>query len=93
MKTRCILALAALTAAGMLGCSKEQSVSYDSINARPAPEMMSTTDRGSDLATDYAYMRNINQRGFLDDLRRALYIDNPMRLSPYPIIDASGDPR
>ena len=92
MKTRCILALAALTAAGMLGCSNEQSLS-DSINARPAPEMMSTTDRGADLSTDYAYMRNINQRGFLDDLRRALYIDNPMRLSPYPIIDASGEPR
>ena len=60
---------------------------------RPAPEMASTSDRWVDYADNYAYMRNTNQRSFLDDVNRALYLDNPSRLSPYPIVDQSGNPR
>ena len=55
--------------------------------------MASTTDRWVDAADNYAYMRNIDQRGFIDDVNRTWYIDNPSRLSPWPIADMSGNPR
>ena len=60
---------------------------------RPAPAMAGTTDRWVDGANNFAYMRNINQRGVVDDAARAIYIDNPSRLSPWPIVDMSGNPR
>lgn len=86
------LALAATLAAACGGCSK-QKVSYESIAKHPAPEMAATTDRWVDVDRDYAYMRNTNHRSFLDDVRRAFLFDNPSRLSPYPIVDAAGNPR
>ena len=92
MKIHLRLALAATLAAACGGCSK-QTVSYDSIAKHPSPEMAATTDRWVDVDRDYAYMRNINHRSFLDDWRRVWLIDNPVRLSPYPIVDAAGNPR
>ena len=59
----------------------------------PAPAMASTTNRWIDAENNYVYMRNLNQRGGVDDINRAIYIDNPSRLSPWPIVDMSGNPR
>lgn len=80
-----ILTLAAATVSG-IGCKSAYQNS-------PAPAMASTTDRWVDVADNYAYMRNIDQRGFIDDFNRCWYIDNPTRLSPWPIVDMSGNPR
>ena len=85
------IALAAAIAAACGGCHSKTS--FKAISNKPAPEMFSTADRGSDAAANYAYMRNTNYRSFWDDLGRALYIDQPMRLTPYPIVDAAGNPR
>ena len=93
MKTLIRFALALMIAAVIVGCSKEETVSFKSIAGKPAPEMSSTADRSVDIDGNYAYMRNTNYRGFWDDLQRSLYIDNPTRLSPYPIVDMSGNPR
>ena len=60
---------------------------------QPAPAMAGTTDRWVDGANNYAYMRNINHRGVVDDAARSFYVDNPSRLSPWPIVDMSGNPR
>lgn len=79
-----ILTLAA--AMSSLGCAQ----AYQN---KPAPAMASTTDRWVDAADNYSYMRNIDQRGFIDDWNRAWYVDNPTRLSPWPIVDMSGNPR
>ena len=90
MKTvaRPLVVTLTLTAAtlGGLGCSH----AYQN---HPAPAMASTTERWIDVADTYSYMRNINQRGVIDDFNRAFYIDNPTRLSPWPIADMSGNPR
>jgi hypothetical protein len=91
MLPRVVLAVMATVA--VVGCSSEENVSFKAIAARPAPEMSSTAHRSVDLDKNYAYMRNTNYRGFWDDLRRMIYIDNPSRLSPYPIVDTSGSPR
>ncbi len=86
MKTAAhFLPLLVIAACG-IGCAEE----YQN---RPAPAMASTTDRWIDAANNYVYMRNINQRGLLDDVNRTIYIDNPSRLSPWPIVDMSGNPR
>ncbi len=69
-----------------LGCAQE----YQN---RPSPAMAGTTDRWVDGANNFAYMRNINQRGVVDDAARLFYVDNPSRLSPWPIVDVSGNPR
>lgn len=73
-------------AVGGFGCAHE----YQN---RPAPAMAGTTDRWVDGANNYAYLRNINQRGIVDDAARLFYVDNPSRLSPWPIVDMSGNPR
>ncbi len=90
MKTVARLLVVALTmtaaALGGLGCAHE----YQN---KPAPAMASTTERWVDSADSYVYMRNINQRGAIDDFNRSIYIDNPSRLSPWPIVDMSGNPR
>ena len=90
MKTVARLLVVTLTVAattlGGLGCT----YAYQN---KPSPAMASTTDRWVDLADNYAYMRNIDQRGFIDDFNRTWYIDNPTRLSPWPIVDMSGNPR
>ena len=92
MKTLSRIVLAVTVVVVAAGCSKSKT-SFESIAARPAPEMASTADRSVDMDKNYAYMRNTNYRAFWDDLQRAIYIDNPSRLSPYPIVDLSGNPR
>lgn len=87
----CAVAVLALVALG--GCAKKNPVSFKQIAKHPAPELASTIDRPDDIKKNYAYMRNTNYRGFWDDLQRTIYIDHPSRLSPYPIVDASGNPR
>ena len=93
MKTLSRTILAAMAVTAVAGCSRKDTVDFDAIAAKPAPEMSSTADRSVDIDANYAYMRNTNYRGFWDDLQRAIFIDNPSRLSPFPIVDTSGNPR
>ncbi len=71
---------------GGLGCTP-------TYRSHPSPAMAGTTGRWVDVKNNYAYMRNIKQRGFVDDSARLFYVDNPTRLSPWPIVDLSGNPR
>jgi len=93
MKTLFRIVLAASVVVVVAGCSSKDKVDFKSITAKPAPEMASMADRSDDMDGNYAYMRNTNYRAFWDDLQRAIYIDNPSRLSPYPIVELSGNPR
>ncbi|MHC4081905.1 MAG: hypothetical protein ACYS15_19005 [Planctomycetota bacterium] len=93
MKTLSRIVLAATVAVVIGGCSQQEKVDFKSITRKPAPEMASTADRSADIDANYAYMRNTNYRSFWDDLQRTFYIDNPSRLSPYPIVEMSGNPR
>ncbi len=93
MKYLSRIVLAATVAATAAGCSNPDKVDFKSITARPAPEMSATADRRVDMQAHYAYMRNVNYRALWDDLQRAIYVDNPSRLTPFPTVDMSGNPR
>lgn len=90
-----ILGIGMLVAATALttGCASKNSVSDAALRAHPSPELMSTSMRTDDVKFSLAYMRNINQRMFWDDVARWAYWDQPSRLSPYPIMDLNGQPR
>ena len=93
MKTLSRIVVAASVVVVAAGCSKQEKVDFKSIAAKPAPEKASTADRSVGIDANYAYMRNTNYRAFWDDLQRTIYLDNPSRLSPYPIVELSGNPR
>ena len=77
--------------AGVCGCQSD--VSTRAILKHPTPELKAIKDRPVDASVNYAYMRNTNLRAFWDDVARSWYIDHPSRLSPYPIVYTSGNPR
>ena len=91
MRTPSKTALAALLAAAA-GCSQEK-VTFKDIRHHPAPELSTTADSKVESQGNLAYMKNTDLRGFWDDVERAWYLDNPTRLSPFPILDTSGNPR
>ena len=89
------LTLGALAAAVLVGCSSSRphNVSFGSISGNLTPELEGLTDRPVDNERNVAVTNNMNWRMFSDDLGRALYVDHPSRLSPYPITYSSGNPR
>ncbi len=89
------LTLGALAAAVLVGCSSSSpyDVSFGAISGNLTPELEGMTDRPIDNERNVAVANNQNWRMFSDDLGRALYIDHPSRLSPYPITYTSGNPR
>jgi hypothetical protein len=94
MKTAFKLTLVATTALLVLGgCKGKDETSYSAIAGDLTPEMQGTTARPIDVDRYLAYMKNQNMRSLHDDLGRMFYTDHPSRLSPFPIVDTSGQPR
>ena len=89
------LTLGILGGALLAGCgsSNPSQVSFGAISSNLTPELQGLTDRPVDNERNVAVANNQNWRMFSDDLGRALYIDHPSRLSPYPITYTSGNPR
>ena len=52
-----------------------------------------TDEARASLATVARHARSLMTAGSWDDLQRAIYIDNPSRLTPFPTVDMSGNPR
>lgn len=93
-----VIALAGLAASALVltGCSSSNAVndvSFGAITGNPTPELQNTSERPSDMDRNYAVARNVNRRGFWNDLGRAFYVDHPSWMSPYPITRTSGIPR
>ncbi len=76
-----------------VGCSSKDDVSYSAIRGDLSPELRATADRTADYQRHRAVMADMNMRSIWDDWARTWYIDDPSRLSPYPIINISGNPR
>ncbi|UCD75244.1 MAG: hypothetical protein JSV91_15855 [Phycisphaerales bacterium] len=96
MKT--IARFAALTAAfavlvGCQGGGEAEDVSYSAIIGDLTPELRGLSERPIDMDRNIWVTANQNQRMMWGDLSRALYIDHPSTLSPYPIELTSGQPR
>ena len=73
--------------------TSDDSLTFAEAADDPTPELISTRQRPVDVDRQLAYMKNVNNRSFWDDLSRAFYTDHPSRLSPYPIMSTSGEPR
>ena len=94
MKTLAQLALAATLTALAAGCQSDPTaVSFDSIRGDLTPELRGLRTRPLDVKRNLAVTNNMNVRMFWDDLGRVFYTDHPSRLSPYPIMYTTGNPR
>ena len=93
MKTPACLISAAALAVWLTGCNSDRDVSYKHITGDLTPELKGLEERPVDDHNAFAISSNTNLRMFWDDIGRSLYLDTPSRLSPYPIINTTGQPR
>ncbi len=78
----------------LIGCSSNpERVSYGAITHNLTPELRGMQERPIDISRNMRVAQNQNWRMLSDDLGRVFYTDHPSRLSPYPIVDTSGNPR
>ena len=85
-----ILGLALLFACG---CESEKDVSTNAILGDLSPEMLGLVETPARARANSDITEDFNSRMFYDDLGRALYTDQPSRLTPYPMGSPSGIPR
>lgn len=83
---------AILSATALMGCSSND-VSTNAILGNLTPELQGLNERPVDIRSHMAVTGNVELREMWGDLGRAIYIDHPSRLSPYPIVYTSGQPR
>jgi len=83
---------AILAASAFIGCSSND-VSTNAILSNLTPELLGLNERPIDIKSHMAVTGNVELREMWGDLGRAVYIDHPSRLSPYPIVYTSGQPR
>ena len=86
------LILATLSALVLTGCYNSNDVSFNSITGNLTPELQTMTERPSDVHRNIAVSGNQDLRMLNEDLGRALLLDGPSKLSPYPIVDTTGNP-
>jgi hypothetical protein len=88
------VAAASCLVLGLASCASDPNdVSYGNIVRNPNPELKGTAMTDYDADRSFWYMANANGRSLYDDTIRALYVDQPSRLSPFPISSRNGQPR
>ncbi|MHC5002267.1 MAG: hypothetical protein ACYTJ0_04015 [Planctomycetota bacterium] len=85
-----IVCLAAMTLAG---CGSDSDVSTDAILSDLSPEMRGMVETKERTNAHVHITSDFDSRMFTDDIGRALYTDQPSRLSPYPSGAVTGLPR
>lgn len=76
------LATASLAVVCMTGCF-----------ANETPELRGLAHTKQEFKNMRRVSMNQNVRAANDEITRALLLDNPSRLSPWPVVDTSGMPR
>jgi len=82
MKTHASLTVLSAACLLVAGCSQSLS-----------PKMSGLAQTKSEARTNKRVAINQNLRMVSDDWRRMWLTDNPSRLSPFPVMDTSGQPR
>jgi hypothetical protein len=90
MKILCACITSALIATALTGCNKH--VKHKQITHDLTPELHGIAMRKSDAHNGFAITSNSNLRLLSDDLARTFYTSTPTRLTPYPIVNNSGQP-
>ena len=93
MKTLSSLLAVVTLVAVQTGCNNQPNVRYKHITGDLTPEMKGLSERPTDDHSAFANASTQNLRMMSDDVGRALYLDTPSRLHPYPIINTSGHSR
>lgn len=89
-QTVCALTIAA---AGLILTGCHGSTKYHAYRGNPTPELQTLSERPIDVDRHLVVTQDHNLRMFSEDVGRALYLDHPSRLTPYPIVYTSGVPR
>lgn len=92
IRSICTVGLLAGTLA-LTACASKNDVSYGAISRNLTPELQGLQERPIDVSRNMRVAQNQNWRMFSDDLGRFFYTDHPSRLSPFPVVDTSGNPR
>lgn len=103
MMTRCTLVGTLLLGTALAGCATNpnsnvnnsedwQNVNYHAIKSNLTPEMMGISEREIDINRNMAVVGNQNLRMIWSDLGRAWFFEKPSKLSPYDIINTTGQP-
>ena len=78
----------------LVGCkSNPNNVRFDDIVGNLTPELQTLTERPSNVHRNLAVSDNQDLRMLNEDLGRIWMTDGPSTLSPYPIINTTGNPR
>ncbi|MCA9285101.1 MAG: hypothetical protein KDA22_07810 [Phycisphaerales bacterium] len=86
--------LATVITTGIIGCESDPNpVSFNNIKSDLTPELMTMSERPSDVDRNMAVVGNINIRNMWNDLGRMWMFDRPSILSPYPVYGPSGIPK
>lgn len=79
---------------GLTGCSADpMATDFKSVKSNLSPELTSVAERDEDIDRNIATTFEQNGRMFWNDLGRAMYVDRPSFMSPYPIMPTGGQPR
>lgn len=73
--------------------SSEESVTFDAIIANLTPELATLAEREIDISRHRAVNANVMARMLREDWTHVWYTDHPSRLTTYPIMYTSGQPR
>lgn len=82
MKTRRVMVLAGVLAAGLFGGCNARTANIHAIRLNPSPEVSTLYQRRADVLNAITVTFDENWRMFNQDLGRALYWDRPSRLTP-----------
>ena len=82
MKTALSVAAASIALASLTGCYSKYT-----------PELRGLAHTPKEFSNMRKVSMNQNVRAMNDEITRALLLDNPSRLSPWPVTDTSGMPR
>jgi hypothetical protein len=96
--TLTLTAAAIASIASAAGCAtrpaeRRHQVSYAAISGNLTPELQTLHERPVDVHRNMAVNQNQSWRMFWNDLGRVWYTDHPSRLSSFPVVSTSGNPR
>ena len=102
MMTRCTLAGSLLLGTALAGCSTSpgtkasdevySNVSYSYIKSNLTPELQGLSERSIDIDRNMAVTGNQNLRMMWGDLGRAFFFDKPSKLTPFDVVNTTGQP-
>ncbi len=76
-----------------IGCTSNKQASWGYIKGNLTPELAGTSETKLDQERNLAVVTNSDWRQAADDWGRFWLTDQPNTLSPYPVINTSGQPQ